>query len=226
LPDLGTARNLPAPAGSANIGCHPGEDGTFVASAVQISSTHKGSGRDALPELETSRLRLRPFAPEDHVPLHRVMSAEETFKFSERGPMAPDESWARLLRHVGHWALFRHGLFGIEHKDSGELIGEAGFADFKRGLGPKFDGFAEASWTLAPPAWGNGYAAEAAIAAHRWLCARLGVARTVCMIHRDNERSLRVASRLGYLPFEEIDYRGYKALLFERLSGVGPTKLA
>jgi RimJ/RimL family protein N-acetyltransferase len=197
-----------------------------VGSAVQICSTHKGSWRDALPELETSRLRLRPYTPEDHVPLHRIMSAEETFKFSDRGPMALDESWARLLRHLGHWALFRFGLFGVEHKESGELIGEAGFADFRRCLGPRFDGFAEASWTLAPPVWGNGYAEEAAIAAHRWLSARLGVARTVCMIHRDNERSLRVASRLGYLPFEEIDYREYKALLFERLLGEHPPKLA
>ncbi len=197
----------------------------FVGSAVQIAAIQPSDRRRGLAEIETPRLRLRPYVPEDHEAVHRIMSAEETFRFSDRRPMSREESWARLLRHVDHWTLFGYGLFAVEHKESGALIGEGGFANFRRGLGPRFDSFPEASWTLAPPAWGRGHAEEAALAAHRWVAARLGIVRTVCMIHRDNDRSLRVASRLGYLPFEETDFRGYKALLFERLSEETPIKL-
>lgn len=146
------------------------------------------------------------------------MAARETFEFSERGPMSAEESWSRLLRHAGNWALLGYGLFAVIEQDSGEIVGEVGHADFRRGLGPVFDGVPEASWTFAPEVWGRGYAIEAAEAAHRWLAETMAATRTVCMVHRENQRSLRVAARLGYRAFEEIDYRGYPALLFERLA--------
>lgn len=174
--------------------------------------------QDSLPELVTARLRLRPYRVEDHAPVQRIMAERETFEFSERGPMSAEESWSRLLRHAGNWALLGYGLFAVVEQDSGEIVGEVGHADFRRGLGPRFDGVPEASWTFAPSVWGRGYAAEAAEAAHRWLTGTIGAKRTVCMVHRHNLRSVRVAERLGYHAFDEIDYRGYPALLFERVT--------
>lgn len=169
-----------------------------------------------LPEIETARLRLRVYRADDHAALHRITSRPETFEFSERGPMSCDESWSRLLRHAGHWALVGHGLFAVEEKATGELVGEVGLADFRRGLGPAFDGFPEASWTLAKDVWGRGYAYEAALAAHEWTAQRLGIGRSVCLIHRDNACSFRLADRLGYVAFAEAAYRGYPAVMMER----------
>jgi RimJ/RimL family protein N-acetyltransferase len=174
------------------------------------------NNRSELPEIETPRLRLRVYRPDDLPAVAAIMSRPETFLYSERGPMNADEAWARLLRHYGHWSLFGYGLFAVEEKRTGSLIGEVGFADFKRGFGRDFDSFPEASWTLAPHVWGRAYAWEAATAAHDWLMTRRQDDETVCMIHRGNARSIRLAARLGYRPYAERRYCGYDAWLFRR----------
>lgn len=202
-------------------GHRPTGRGAFANPAVQTSASDRIDWQLSLPELTTERLRLRPFRAGDHDAAHRIMAAPETFEFSERGPMSSDESWSRLLRHAGNWALLGYGMFAVVEQSSGRIVGEVGHADFRRGLGPSFDGVPEATWTLAPDAWGCGYAIEAAGAAHAWLRGSLGHSRTVCLVHRDNRRSIRLAARLGYRAFDEIDYRGYRAVLFERASAAG-----
>jgi RimJ/RimL family protein N-acetyltransferase len=41
-------------------------------------------------------------------------------------------------------------------------------------------------------------------------------ARTVCLIHPDNLRSVHVAEKCGYKEFELTTYKGQPALIFER----------
>jgi RimJ/RimL family protein N-acetyltransferase len=109
-----------------------------------------------------------------------------------------------------------YGLFAIEEKETGRFVGEVGLGDFRRDLGPDFDGVPEAAWTIARWAQGHGYATEAAAAAHAWMEVRVNATRTVCIIHPSNESSLRVAAKLGYVPFGERSYRGYSVLMLER----------
>jgi len=214
LLELPITNGRPVPAGLLHL------DGplpfTARSSRPAASSTTPQNAAPELPEIETERLRLRVYRPDDLEALAAIMARPETFLYSERGAMGADESWSRLLRHYGHWALFGYGLFAVEEKHSGELIGEVGFADFKRDFGPDFDPFPEASWTLATRVWGRGYAWEAATAAHDWLLATRQEPETVCMIHRKNARSRRLAGRLGYRPYAERRYRGYDGWLFRR----------
>ena len=123
-----------------------------------------------------------------------------------------------MLRHAGHWALYGYGIFAIEEKAGGRFVGEAGFGHFRRGLGDDFDPFMEASWTISPDCQGLGYATEAAEGALAWI-ARLRAARTVCLIHVENNPSLRVAEKLGFGQLRAVDYRGYRAMLMERGAG-------
>ena len=166
--------------------------------------------------IETERLVLRPFRVDDAAAYADMLADPEAFRYSERGPMVGTESWTRLLRHAGHWALSGYGLFAIEEKASGRFAGEAGLEDFRRGLGGRFDGVPEASWTIAAWARGSGYATEAAAAALGWLEGRLTPPLTVCIVHAGNIASLRVAAKLGYFATDEREYRGYPAILFER----------
>lgn len=181
-------------------------------------SLHRAESGPAprVPRIETDRLILRGYRSEDAADYAALMEAPETFRFSERGPMTAAESWTRLLRHVGHWSLNGWGLFALEEKASGRLVGEAGLEDFRRGLGDDFERVPEASWTIASWAWGLGYATEAAAAALAWMEDRFGTDRTVCVIHAGNAASLRVAEKLGYDPFATSHYRGYPAILLER----------
>ena len=166
--------------------------------------------------IETERLVLRVLGLDDFDDYFAVAAHPDTFRYSERGPMSSDEAWTRLLRHVGHWALLGWGLFAVEEKATGRFVGEAGLGDFRRGLGPHYDGVPEAAWTIAHWAQGRGYATEAMMAALAWTETHLGAERSVCLIHTDNTASLRVAEKLGYKAFAECQYRGYDAILFER----------
>ena len=132
-------------------------------------------------------------------------------------PFSEEEVWARLLRYVGHWALLGFGYWAIEEKDTGEFIGELGFADFKRDMEPSIKGVPELGWVLASKAHGKGYATEAVRAAVAWGETHFGKARTVCIIHPENLASIRVAEKCGYKEFQHVTYKGHATLLFNRV---------
>ena len=167
---------------------------------------------------ETPRLILRRHAKIDF-PSYFAMSADPVMtRFAGRVPAGPDEAWMRLLRQAGHWSLYGYGFLAIEEKATGCFVGEAGLAHFRRGLGTAFDDLPEAGWAIAPWAQGHGYATEAAAAALKWCETSLGMRRTVCLIHAENAASIKVAGKLGYTKFGECAYRGYSAIMFERLA--------
>lgn len=174
------------------------------------------AGENADIRLATSRLLLRQYRAQDHDCVHRLASDPEIFRYSHHGPLESEESWSMLLRHIGHWAVRGWGVFGVEDKKSGVLIGQAGLSDFRRRLGPRFDGVPEITWSFEPKTQGLGYATEAAQAALDWIEQQHALSRTVCLIHAQNLASLRVADKLGYREFERVQYRGYPAILFER----------
>jgi RimJ/RimL family protein N-acetyltransferase len=165
--------------------------------------------------VETPRLVLRRYRERDFQD-HQAMTADPgMFRYADRGPLTSDEAWWRLLRHAGHWSLLGYGVFVVEEKGSGRFVGEAGLSQFRRGLGERFDSRPEITWSIIPERQGRGYASEAAEAALAWR-ERRHAEPTVCMIHVDNAPSLRVAEKLGYESFAQIEYKGYPALLFER----------
>jgi RimJ/RimL family protein N-acetyltransferase len=51
---------------------------------------------------------------------------------------------------LGHWSLLGYGMWALEDKASGVLVGRAGFID-----PPGWPGF-ELGWLLARPHWGKG----------------------------------------------------------------------
>ena len=181
----------------------------------------RAGGRDFSPDrvrIETERLALRVWDAGDLPAYFHIFNAPSTCRFLGRGPMTSDEAWTRLLRNIGHWALAGYGIFAVEEKASGRMVGEVGLGDFQRRLGPEFDSCPEARWIIADWAQGQGYATEAAQAALDWIESRFGAERTVCVIHSANRDSLGVARKLGYVPFAERSYRGHPAVLHERMA--------
>jgi len=69
---------------------------------------------------------------------------------------------------------------------------------------------------LSPSAHGKGLATEAVTAALEWGDARFGAGRRVCIINPDNERSIRVAKRVGFRQMGRAVYRERPALVFEQ----------
>ncbi|HSY48896.1 MAG TPA: GNAT family N-acetyltransferase [Thermoanaerobaculia bacterium] len=142
--------------------------------------------------LETDRLVIRSWQPDDRPAFTALMSHPEVTRYVHGGqPYSEDEvdEWfARQARQIAEHGICMGALI---EKSTGRLAGLAG----TQPLGTT--GNLEIGWILARDAWGRGYAAEAGAAAMRHVLETLGRPRVVAIIDPDNEPSKRVAARLG-----------------------------
>lgn len=168
------------------------------------------------PIIETQRLRLRS---------HTVADLEAYLPIWETPPdpgnpasftLNEEDAWYRLLRFVGHWSHFGYGLFVVEDRANGRLIGEAGLAWFHRGIDPNFDNAPEAAWRVLPEYRGKGIASEAMTGVTQWFDRAGFSPRSVCIIDPANVASIKVAQRLGFAEFTRRRYKGADVILFER----------
>ncbi len=169
-----------------------------------------------IPVLETPRLRLRGHAIADFAGLAALWADPAVTRHISGKPSTPEESWARLLRYVGHWALQGFGFWAIEERASGAYVGETGFADFRRQMEPALGATPEIGWVLSGAVHGKGYATEAVQAALAWGDAQWGSRPTVCIVAPDNLASIHVARKCGYRERERGSYRGEPTIIFER----------
>lgn len=168
-----------------------------------------------VPVLETERLRLRAYRLDDYDTFAAIWADSQVYRHLSGKPSTPEESWLRLLRFSGLWALLGYGLWAVEEKSSGRCVGDLGYADFKRGI-PALDGLPELCWVLAAEAHGKGYASEALAAVLVWGNTHFGEHRSACIISPDNAGSIRVATKAGFALAEETRYRDEPTLLFIR----------
>ena len=166
------------------------------------------------PILETERLTLRGHRVTDLPDCYAMWSDPAVTRFIGT-PSTEQRTWFRLLNYAGHWTLMDFGYWVVEEKASRRFVGEVGFADFKRGLGPETNDVPELGWSLAKPFHGKGYATEAVRAAVAWGAERLR-SRTVCLIDPENVASVRVAEKCGFTAVKRISIDEHPTLLFER----------
>ena len=169
-----------------------------------------------VPILETERLRLRGHHLGDLDACSAMWADPEVIRYTTRKPLTEEESWTRLLRYVGHWALMGFGYWVVEEKASGMFVGEIGFADYKREIEPTLKGVPEIGWALASQAHGKGYATEAVRAAVAWGDGKFGTGRTACLIDPENLASIRVAEKCGYREFQRTNYKQQPIMMFVR----------
>ena len=155
--------------------------------------------RDTIaPVIETERLRLRPHQSDDLADCVAMWSDPAVVRYTIGEPSPRQRTWIRVLAYRGHWALLGYGYWAVEERTSHRYVGELGFADFKRAIVPSIEGMPELGWALVPQFHGRGYATEALRAVVAWGDCHLAQRRTACIIHRDNQRSFRIAEKLGY----------------------------
>ena len=169
-----------------------------------------------VPVLETERLRLRRHRLEDYTDSSRMWADPLVTRFIRQTPFTPEETWSRLLRYVGHWALLGFGYWAIEEKQTGTFSGEVGFADYRRDITPSLAGIPEIGWVLAPHAHGRGFATEAVRAAVQWGDSRFSQKKTACIIAPENIPSIRVARKCGYRELQRTMYHGEPTLMYVR----------
>lgn len=144
--------------------------------------------------IETPRLILREFVPEDLVGLYRLYEESDT-RYIEPLSKDRDEELEKLKSYIHYiYGFYGFGLWAVCLKETGELIGRCGLhvmfiAD---------EGEYELGYMISKRYEGQGYAAEAVEAILQYADEELEAPRVVIRIHKANERSIRFAERLGF----------------------------
>jgi RimJ/RimL family protein N-acetyltransferase len=166
--------------------------------------------------LHTERLVLRMFTVRDLAPYAAMCADPEVMRhIGSGGPVDAATAWRHLALYLGAWSLQGYGMWAVERKRDGVLIGRAGFLD-----PPGWPG-CEIGWLLARDAWGAGYAHEAAAAALADGRARCGLRGVISLIRPENTRSIVLAERLGATREGMIDFMGGSTLLYRHPDRAG-----
>ena len=139
--------------------------------------------------IETERLRLRRVTIADIEDLVAIHADPDITRFMDE--FKRDEAVSWLHRVDQNWAEHGYGRLAITDRATGRLLGRTGLAYL-----PQF-AETELGWTLRRDAWGRGYATEAARASRDWGFREFDIPYLTSLIEPDNERSIRLAMRLG-----------------------------
>ena len=146
------------------------------------------------PVLETERLVLRPMRPDDFTALWRIFSDLKVMAAFASEPFDHAQMSDWLGRNLAHQAEHGWGLFSIIHKTQGELIGDCGLEVMTL---PDGAVVAELGYDLRSDVWGQGLATEAACAVRDFAFGPAGLTHLVSLIRAGNDRSRRVAEKVG-----------------------------
>jgi RimJ/RimL family protein N-acetyltransferase len=157
------------------------------------------------PQLAGERVVLRPPSRADLAALSRMFTDPEVMRYVAWGrPLTPAEVEEFVDRMIARFEVDGFGQFVLERRADRAVMGRAGLlpldpetwtSGFFRDLGSKAE--MEIGWTLARDYWGQGYAVEAATLVRDWAWGEMRLPRLVSIIQHGNDRSVRLAEKLG-----------------------------
>lgn len=156
--------------------------------------------------IETERLLLRKPKLSDAKALQQAYGDPEVMEFIGRGETRDLEQTREWVKRAqARWKADGFGALVIERREDGKVLGRSGFLvwnseTWQTGTLAEFGddvGVVEVGWILAKEHWGQGYATEAALASRDHAFRELKLTRLISLIAKGNERSMRVAEKIG-----------------------------
>jgi RimJ/RimL family protein N-acetyltransferase len=166
------------------------------------------------PVIETPRLWLRRWTYADRDAFRLMTADAQTMKFlPDNTPLSDQQADEALAKTIQRYEV-GFGDWAIENRANGEIMGESGLTMLPRHTIPLADDEVEIGWMLGSPFWGHGFALEAASAVkdYAFSAARLG--RLVALVDPRNERSIKLALKLGMTPAGVGTHHGPEMLKF------------
>lgn len=143
----------------------------------------------AIPRIETARLVLRAPCIADFDGWAAIACTDRGCFIG--GPYDREDAWLDFCQMCAGWLLRGAGLWSVERRDTGALIG---FVPLNHEWG---DPEMELGFLFLPEGEGHGFATEAAAAARDHAFGALGMATLVSYMDPANDRALALAARLG-----------------------------
>lgn len=156
-----------------------------------------------MTELCTDRLRLRHWRDSDLEPW-AVMNADPAVREHLGALLTREQSDASVAGFQADFTARGYGWWAVEVRATAEFIGFAGLDEVDAHM--PFTGV-EIGWRLAHPAWGHGYATEAARATLAFGFETLRLPEILAITTAANLRSRAVMRRIGMTrdPGEDFD---------------------
>lgn len=159
--------------------------------------------------LETERLVLRMFRQSDLDDYAEMSADAEVMRYIGTGkPLSRAEAWRNLAMMLGHWQLRGYGMWAVEQRASGVMIGRIGCWNPEGWPG------LEVGWVLRRAYWGQGFATEGAQAALTYAFSKLRSPHVISLIQPENAASIRVAERLGERLEGRLEIMGSQVLVY------------
>lgn len=151
-------------------------------------------------EVETARLRLRMFTPDDLKPLSLIFADPHVTEYlgKDGQPISTEETAAALTSIIQHWQKHGFGRWAVEDKAGGRLLGYAGIRSL--------EGQPELVYLLAKEYWGFGLATEVAVACLRYGFTEKRFDSILALTRPLNVRSRRVMEKIGMRFEKDANY--------------------
>jgi RimJ/RimL family protein N-acetyltransferase len=155
--------------------------------------------------LSTERLVLRPVTADDHAALLAHWTHPDVRRFLFDGAALSAAKVAETIEEsIGHFAARGFGIWLIELGAGTGPVGTAAGPVGTAGLRPLEESGLEIFYSLAPGAWGHGYATEAARAVVEYGLGPLALPEVLAEVDEGNAASVAVVKRLGMTPYAVV----------------------
>ena len=142
------------------------------------------------PLIETARLRLRMFRPEDLDDLANMFSDPDVMRYVADGkPAGRDVAEKALNSVIAHWRRHGFGRWAAEEKETSRFVGFGGLRSLF--------GMPEVVYHFATSHWGKGLATELARASLRYGFEEHQFERIVAIAKPENTASIHVMDKIG-----------------------------
>lgn len=168
------------------------------------------------PTLTTARLTLSPPRRSDFADSAAMWADPVVTRFVGGRPFTEEETWSRLLRARGLWALLGFGYWAVRETSTGRYVGEVGFADFHREITPALTDLPEMGWVLTAWSHGQGFGTEAVRAGLAWIDEALKPPVVPCIISPENAPSLALARKMDFRVRTHTTYKDAPIMVLER----------
>ncbi|HLK26904.1 MAG TPA: GNAT family N-acetyltransferase [Caulobacteraceae bacterium] len=155
--------------------------------------------------IDTERLVLRPWREADRAAFAAMITDAEVGDWlgGARTPSQADEEFDRMR---AFWVERGQGHLAVERRSDGLVVGRVTCRQQPPEWEHPYAGVHEVGWMLARPAWGAGYATEAAAAMLRWGFETLQAPDIYAWTATRNLRSQAVMRRIGMTRSPEHDF--------------------
>jgi RimJ/RimL family protein N-acetyltransferase len=150
------------------------------------------------PRIETARLILRPFSPDDLDEAYDVFEGHpDVWKYDPGHQRTREQRDVITLNYAASNLVDGEGNLAVTLKDSGKMIGYVGLQLYILPSEPFATAEVEIFYKLGRLWWGEGYAYEACTALLGFAFSELRLHRVVTVVSRENVPSIRLMKKLG-----------------------------